>query len=175
MKIKYRSLFSLVAASMIVSVTNSAYGESTVSSNKTFFCQTDETMPITLAKASNGENIPIFNWNKEVFPPGTNLQAICTNVAEKLENYVAAENNLSSLRFKTAQMEHIPVICLTDTKKNCNLVLLNLDPAEEPIKTANLVLDSILNPQLQEKKEISSERGVQSTFYTVSLWDLLGF
>ena len=177
MKSQSWSLLSLLAASMIVSVTNPANGESTVSSQKTFFCQADETMPTTLAKASNGENIAIFNWNREVFPPGTDLEAICTNVSEKLENYVTSEDNLpnlSSLSFKTTQLDHIPAICVTDTEKNCNLVLLTLDPVEEPLETANLVLNSILNPQIQEQQAASSERGVQSTFYTVSLWDLLG-
>ncbi len=175
MKSQHWSLFSLLAASMIVSVMNPVYGESTASSKKTFFCQADATAPTTFAKASNGESIAIFNWNREVFPPGTNLQEICTNVSEKLENYVASENNLSSLSFKTAQMDHIPAICVTDAEKDCNLVLLTLAPAEEPIESANLVLDSILNPQLQEEKVTSSERGVQSTLYRVSLWELLGF
>ena len=173
MKIQHLSLFSLLATSMIVSLTNPAYGESTAASQKTFFCQADETMPTTLAKASNGENIPIFNWNREVFPAETNLQAICDRVSENLENYLVSENNLSFVRFTTTQMDHIPLICLTGAENNCNLVLLTLDPAEEPIEAANLVLDAILNPQLQNKKVISSERGVQSTSYTVSLWQLL--
>ena len=174
MKNQYWSLFSLFVTSMMVSVTNLAYAESTNPSEKTFFCQTDETMSTTLAKASNGENIPIFNWNQEVFPPGANLQAICDTVSDKLENYLASENNLSSLRFQTTRMDYIPAICVTDAEKNCNLLLLTLEPAEEPIQAANLVLDSILNPQLKEKKVTSNERGVQSNSYTVSLWDLLG-
>ncbi|MGK7895380.1 MAG: COP23 domain-containing protein [Xenococcus sp. (in: cyanobacteria)] len=160
---------------MIVSLTNPVYGQSTSSSEKTFFCQADETMPTTLAKASNGEDTLIFNWNKEVFPPESNVQEICDSVSEKLENYFTSKNNLSSLSFQTTQIGSIPAICLTDAEKNCNLVLLTLGLAEEPLETANLVLDSILNPQLQEKKAVSSQRGVQSTLYTVNLWDLLGF
>ena len=175
MKIQHLSLLSMLATSTIVSLTNPAYGESTNASEQTFFCQADETMPTTLAKASNGENIPIFNWNREVFPADTNLQAICDRVSENLENYLAAGNDLSSVSFKTTQMDYIPVICVTDAENNCDLVLLTLKPAEEPLEAANLVLDSILNPQLQPKKVASNERGVQSTSYTVSLWDLLGF
>ncbi len=175
MNIRHWSLFSLLATSMIVSVTNPAAAESTNSSEKTFFCQANGTMPTTLAKASNGEDITIFNWNQEVFPPGANLQAICDDVSEKLENYLVSENNLSSVGFKTARMDYIPAICLTDAEKNCNVVLLTLDPVEKPIEAANLVLDSILNPQLKREKVTSSDRGVQSNSYTVSLWDLLGF
>ncbi len=174
MKIQHWSLFPLLATSMIVSITHPADAESTNSSEKTFFCQANGTTPTTLAKASNGEDIPIFNWNKEVFPPGANLQAICDNVSEKLDNYLASEN-LSAVSFKTARMDYIPAICVTDAEKNCNLVLLTLDPVEEPIEAANLVLDSILNPQLKVKKALSSDRGVQSNLYTVSIWDLLGF
>ena len=174
MKIQRQSFFSLLAISIIVSVTNPVFGKSTDPSEKTFFCQAEENSLATLAKTSNGENISIFNWNREAFPFDTNLREICDTVSEKLEDYLASEDKLSSLGFKTTKIAHIPTICLTDTENNCNLVLLTLKPAEDPIKTANLVLDSILNPQLKGEKTKSIERGVQSTSYTVSLWDLLG-
>lgn len=174
MKIQHWSLFSLLATSIIVSFTNLAYGESAASLD--FFCQIDETMPKTLAKASNGETIAIFNWKKEVFPVGTDLQIICDTVSEQLEDYLVSENNLSSLTFTTVQINEIPVICVADAENKCGLGLLTLSfIAEEPIKAGNFVLNSVLNPQLEVTKTTSSVRGVQSTSYKVNIWDLLGF
>jgi|GEM_PF-6766567 len=174
MKIEYLSLLSLFATSMMVVIPDPAYGESAIASEKTFFCQDNVTVPTTLAKTTNGENVTIFNWHSEAFSPNANLQEICHEVSEKLENYLASEKDLSIGNFSTMQMDNIPAICLTNTDNDCNLVLFTLEPKTEAIASANLVLDSILNPQFKEQKVASSKRCIQSNTYNIKLWELLG-
>ena len=171
---KYLSLLSFFATSAIALGTSSAYSEALGSSEKTFFCQADATMPTTLAKTIDGENVTIFNWDSNVLSTNTNLQELCENVSEKLDNYLASENDLSVGNLSTTHMDNIPAICLSDVENSCDLVLFTLEPKTEAIAAANLVLDSILNPQLKEKKVASNKRCIQPKTYNVSLWTLLG-
>lgn len=173
MKIEYLSLLSSLATSLMVAVPNAAYGESAIASEKTFFCQDNATVPTTLAKTTNGENVTIFNWHSDAFSPNANLQEICHDVSEKLENYLASEQNLSFGNFTTTEMDNIPAICLSNAGNSCDLVLFTMEPKTEAIASANFVLDSILNPQLKEKKVASSERCIKSTTYKVGLGELL--
>ena len=175
MKINYLSSVSLLATTAIVLAATPAYSEGNLSSETTFFCQTNNNTPTTLAKTNTGQVLPIFHWHEEALPAKLNLQEICNDVSEKLENYLVTEGDLSAISFKSAKLDNIPAICLAGEQNDCNLLLLTLAPAEKPIKTANKVLASILDSKLQENKVISNERGVQSTAYQISFWELLGF
>lgn len=175
MKTIHLSLGSLLVAGIIAAVTTAAHGESNLlSSEKTFFCQTNNKISSTLAKTSDGEILPIFNWKQEALPSETDLQQTCNDVSQKLENYFVSHGDLSSLTFKPTQLENLPVICLAGENNECNFLLLALGPNEKPLNTANELLESILNPQLQANKKMSYERGVQSIYYSVDLWQLLG-
>ncbi|MEM9272044.1 MAG: COP23 domain-containing protein [Cyanobacteria bacterium P01_F01_bin.143] len=171
---KYLSLLSLLTTSAIALGTNPSYSEALGSSEKTFFCQADATTTTTLAKTIHGENVTIFNWDSEAFPTNTNLQELCENVSEKLDNYLTSENNLSLGNLSTTQMDNIPAICLSDAENSCDLVLFTLEPKTEAIAAANLVLDSILNPQLKQQKVTPNKRCIQPKTYSISLWTLLG-
>ena len=172
MNIKYIFLRSLLTAITVAWGITPVYGQS---SETTFFCQADEGIPTTIAKTQNGNLQPIFYWKSEALPEGTNPQQLCNNASQQLENYLASENDLSSVSFKSTKLDKIPVICATGKSNECNLVLLTLPPADNPVEAANVVLDSVLEPQLQAKRFISNERGVQSIYYKINLWQLLGF
>ncbi len=118
--------------------------------------------------------MPIFHWREEALPSEIDLQQTCNEVSRKLENYFVSHKDLSTVNFKPAQLENLPVICLAGENNECNLLLLALAPVEKPLKTANEVLESTLDPQLQINKKVSYERGVQSIYYPVNLWQLLG-
>jgi hypothetical protein len=169
-----KSLVSLLAISAIALAITPAFGESNLSSEKTFFCQTDGNIPKTIAKTGNGEILPIFHWKAEALPPQTDLQQTCNSVSEKLENYLVSQKDIPAVNFKSTKVDNIPAICLAGANNNCNLVLLTLLPVEKPIETANKVLESILDPQLQANKAVSNDRGIQSTAYSIDFWQLLG-
>ncbi|MGK7895301.1 MAG: COP23 domain-containing protein [Xenococcus sp. (in: cyanobacteria)] len=163
---------SLLASAIVIIGTTSASGQS---SETIFFCQTNEEIPTTVAQTKNGNLQPIFHWKSDALPEGTNPDQLCNTASQQLENYLASESDLSAVNFKSTKLDKIPVICATGETNDCNLVLLTLPPSEQPIETANLVLDSILEPQLQGNRLISNERGVQSIYYKINLWQLLGF
>ena len=157
---------------MVIIGVTSASGQS---SKTIFFCQTIEETPTTIAQTKNGNLQPIFHWKNEALPEGTNPEQLCNRASQQLENYLDSESDLSAVNFKSTKLDKIPVICATGESNDCNLVLLTLPPAEQPVEAANLVLDSILEPQLQSNRFISNERGVQSIYYKINLWQLLGF
>lgn len=172
MKTKY--LTSLLATTAIAFLATPVYGESNVSSEPTFFCQTSNEQSTTLAKTKNGEVLPVFHWHQATLPANINLQQTCDLVSEKLDDYLVANQSLSTASFKGAKLDNIPVICLAGANNECQLVLLTLAPAEKPVSTANEVLESILDPKLQTNRVVSRERGLQSTAYPISFWQLLG-
>ena len=172
MNIKVLFGCSLLTSIMVIIGAASASGQS---SKTTFFCQTNEETPTTIAQTKNGNLQPIFHWKSEALPEGTNPEQVCNTASLQLENYLASESDFSAINFKSTKLDKIPVICATGESNDCNLVLLTLPPAEQPIETANLVLDSILDPKLQGNRLISNERGVQSIYYKINLWQLLGF
>ena len=172
MNIQHLFLRSLLAAITVVLGMTPVYGES---SETTFFCQTNEGISSTIAKTNKGNLQPIFHWKSEALPEETNPEQLCNTASQQLENYLASESDLSSVNFKSTKLDRIPIICATGEGNDCNLVLLTLPPAQKPVDTANLVLDSILEPKLQVNRFISNERGVQSIYYKINLWQLLGF
>ncbi|ELS05534.1 hypothetical protein Xen7305DRAFT_00052800 [Xenococcus sp. PCC 7305] len=172
MNIQGLGLSSLLATAAVVLGATFVSGQS---SEATFFCQAQENIPTTIAKTKNGQLQPIFHWKNEALPEGTNPEQLCDTTSQQLENYLASEGDLSSVSFKSTKLDQIPVICVTAEDNDCNLVLLTLPPAREPVEAAGLVLDSILESQLQDKRFVSNERGVQSIYYRINLWQLLGF
>ena len=65
---------------------------------------------------------------------------------------MTGEDKLSPIGFKATNLENLPTVCLTENDNECQVVLFTLPPAEQPLQTANVVLDSILVPELQENK-----------------------
>ena len=175
MKLKHLSPLPLLTAIAIVVGTTAADGESTPSSSQNFFCQTNESTPITAVKTSTGEMQPIFHWKSEALPVNSNPEELCNAVSQQLENYVDSQDNLSTLGFKSTNIDNIPAICATGKENKCQAVLLSFSPVEQPAQTASLILDLILDPQLQANKMASRDRGVQSFSYQVNIWGLLGF
>ena len=175
MKIKHLSLLPFLTAIAVLIGATSANGESDLSSSaKTFVCETEGDTPTTLAKISNGETQPIFYWDNEALPADANPEQLCNSVAQQLENHLMIEDKLSPIGFKATNLENLPTICLTENNNACQKVLFTLAPAQKPLQTANSVLDSILAPELQENKIASRERGVQSYYYQIDIWSLLG-
>ncbi len=172
MNIQHLLWRSLLATITVAWAITPVFGQS---SEASFFCETDEGIPATIARAKNGNLQPIFNWKSEALPEEVNPEQICNTVSQKLENYLAYGSDLYSISFKSTKLDKIPVICATGNSNECNLVLLTLPPADNPVDAANIVLNSILDPQLQANKFISNERGVQSIYYKINLWQLLGF
>ena len=163
----------LITITAMVSI-NPVCSESSGSSKISFFCQSQEGIPTTIVKTENGNMQPIFYWRSEAFPTEVNAQQLCDRVSQQLESNLSSDSDLSFLGFKSTKLEKLPVICTTDNNNNCNLVLFTLPPTEKPVETGNFVLASILEPQLQNNKFISGDRGVQSIYYKVNLWQLLG-
>jgi len=161
----------LITITAMVSI-NPVYSESSKSSKVSFFCETESGIPTTIAKTENGNIQSVFYWRSEALPVESNAQELCDEVSQELNNNF--DSNLSTMGFKGTKLEKLPVICATDKNDDCNLVLLTFGPTEDPIETADFVLASILEPQLQSNKVVSKERGVQSIYYKVNLWELLG-
>lgn len=175
MKIKHLSLLPFLTTIAVVLAATYANGESDLSSSaKTFVCQADGDTPTTLAKISNGETKPIFYWQDEALPADTDPEQLCNSVSEQLETHLTGEDKLSPIGFKATNLENLPTVCLTENDNECQVVLFTLPPAEQPLQTANLVLDSILVPELQGNKIAARDRGVQSYYYQIDIWSLLG-
>ncbi len=168
-----KGLLSLAFLSTLAIAATSVSAEPNLASEKTIFCQLKNNTLTTLVKSSNNKVLPIFHWKEKALPVETDLQQMCDRVAEKLENYLASTANLSDVSFKSVKLENIPTICLSEDNNSCNLVLFTLAPDPEPVETANRVLELILDPKLKDNRIISSERGVQSTSYSISFWELL--
>lgn len=174
MKIKYLVGLPLLTAIAIFWGTTPVHSESKLPSEPTFFCQTNGDTPTTVAKTNNGAIKPIFHWKNAALPPDTNPEQLCSSVSQQLENYLLSQNDLSSMGFKSTNLDSIPIICATDRDNNCQTVLLSLSPVEKPVQTANSILNSTLDSQLQENKIASRDRGVQSHYYQVNFWQILG-
>ena len=174
MKIQNLSFNLLLAIATTAITTNPASSQSSEGSKISFSCQTEAGIPTTIVKTENGNIQPIFYWKSQALPTEANPEQLCESVSQQLENHLFSDSDLSSMGFKSTKLEKVPVICATDNNNDCSLVLFTLPPAENPVETANFVLASILEPQLQSNKFTSSDRGVQSIYYKVNLWELLG-
>ncbi len=174
MKIQNLCFNLLFAIATTVMATTPVFSQSYEDSKISFSCESEAGIPTTVVKTENGNKQPIFYWKSEALPTEANPEQLCESVSQQLENNLVSDSDLSAMGFKSTKLEEIPVICATDDNNNCNLVLFTLPPTENPIEAANFILASILEPQLQSNKFISSDRGVQSIYYKVNLWQLLG-
>lgn len=167
----FKCLSPIFAVSAIAIGATSAWSESTVTQEQKIFCESNNGTPTTVAMVQ-GETKPIFHWRADVLPASANPQELCQNVSTKLAAYPAQEKQLS---FGSHDQGGIPAICAEATPGKCNLVLFTLAPAENPIEEGNRVLKGILDSDLEQNKQISNARGVQSISYPVTFWQLLGF
>ncbi len=177
MKSKYLSpLLTIIAISLgIFSVKAIVEKIPTVASEAVFSCQSNEGSVNTVAKTNDGLWQPIFYWNNDPEITFSNPQQLCNSVSQKLNNYLAEGNDLSSVTFKAQEQMGLPAICVAEQYQQCSLLLFTLKPSSKPYDYANRALASILNQDLQETPIKSQTRGVQSIAYEVNFWQLLGW
>ncbi|GAB4229964.1 MAG: hypothetical protein Kow0049_11660 [Stanieria sp.] len=166
-----KNLSPILAVGAIALGATTAFGESTQSSNPAIFCQVNNGTPTTVANVQ-GETKSIFHWRSEVLPKSQNAQQLCERVSAKLDNYSSLNN--SSLGFGGQDQGGLPTICAEESPGECSLVLFTLAPTDNALDESERVLAGILDPELAKDKQVASARGIQSTFYPVSFWDLLG-
>lgn len=176
MKTKYISAL-LVTGALAVG-TSPAMADSSDAPQLNFSCQVTEGIPKTMVQpVGSQEKLPIFHWNEEALSmkSSSSPQQLCKSVSAKLEDYSAQGYDLSQISFIGTEQAGLPVICAnTVGGPECNKVLLTLGAAEQPAIVADDVVTAILDQRLQRDKEVYQDRGVQSTSYQVSFWQLLG-
>lgn len=172
-----RHLSILLATSTLAVGVTPTLAETSESSELNFVCEINNGVPTTTARATDSDRaLDIFHWKQEELPSDSaNARLLCDSVATKLEDYSSQGHDLSQINFKSDEQGGLPAICATGVDDMCT-VLFTLAPTDRPIDTANEVLTSILNKDLQAEqlKTESNDRGVQSFSYKVSLLDLLG-
>lgn len=179
MSLKYIS--SLATLGVMVIATTPAIAESEVSNSANFACINEDGTSVTVSQ-TNGNSQPIFHWQGSLLESsGANARELCNDVALRLNEYVAEKYTGSAadsqiLSFRADQQLGLPTICATnDPEIGCEAVLFTLSPTEKPVQTANNLLTDILDKDLQSNKldSQSSERGVQSISYSISILDLI--
>ena len=155
-------------------------GKSAVASDAMFHCQSNQAAFSTVAKTSSGAEQPIFHWKLDPATTSNTPEELCNSVTQKLNEYISAGNDLSSLTFKASTvfnddeaMTSSPAVCVEGEGDPCKLPLFTLNPSDN-LNAAGDALDLILDPALQSSAVKSQDRGFQSTSYKVNFWDLLG-
>mgnify|MGYP001554400651 CR=1 FL=1 len=176
MKTKYIS--ALLVTGAIAIGTSPAMADSSDTPELNFSCQVTEGTPTTVVQSiGSEEKLPIFHWKKDalLLKSSASPQELCNSVSAKLEDYSAQGYDLSQISFVGTEQAGLPVICAnTAGGPECNKVLLTLAATEQPAIVADDVVTAILDQSLQKDKEVYQDRGVQSTSYQVSFWQLLG-
>lgn len=179
---KSQYLLSLSTAATLASGMILVWEKPSTASDATFYCQSNQETPATVAKTSSGAEQAIFHWNLDAETVSAVPKELCTSVTQKLNDYMLAGNDLSSLTFQASRIfpedpaiSSLPAICVADENGACGLSLFTLAPSNNPA-IANVTLDSILDPALQSARvePKTRDRGFQSTSYEVNFWDLLG-
>ena len=173
MKNKYLS--SLLTTAALALGMTLVGGVPTVASDPVFSCQLNEGSLTTVATTNDGARQPVFHWNQDQVTTLANPQQLCDSVSQKLNNYLADGNDLSSVTFKAQEQMGLPAVCIAEQDNQCSLLLFTLEPSSRPRIFANNTLASILDPNLQTNPIKSQDRGVQSTAYKVNFWQLLGW
>ena len=171
----------LISASFFIGTISIAIADlPATASEATFYCQSNGEIPTTVIKSDSGTEQSIFNWKLEPEKVSATPEELCNSVTQKLNNYVSAGNDLSSLTFRGSTVSNndedlssLPAVCISGSEAPCKLPLFTLKPSEDPSVASN-VLNSILDPALQKTAVQSGDRGFQSTSYEVDFWDLLG-
>ena len=180
MSLKYIS--SLATLGVMVTAAAPAIAESGVSHSSNFACISENGTSVTVSQA-NGDPKPIFHWQGTVLESlDADATELCNDAAMRLNEYVAekyaveTDSSAQILSFRADQQLGLPTICATnDPEAGCEAVLFTLSPTEKPVQTANDLLTDILDKSLQGNKlnSQSSERGVQSISYSITIMDLI--
>ncbi len=180
MSLKYIS--SLATLGVMAIAASSVMAESDVSNSGKFACINENGASVTVSQI-HGESKPVFHWQGNLLESsGVNATELCNDVAIRLNEYVAANytadnaNSAQTLSFRADQQLGLPTICATDNPTgSCQAILFTLSPTDKPVQTANNLLTEILDKDLQSNKigSQSSERGVQSISYSISILDLI--
>ena len=171
---KNKALSSLLTTAALAFGLTLVVGVPAEASDPIFSCQSKEGSLTTVATSNDGEGKPVFHWSREQVNTLANSQQLCDSVSQKLNNYVAEGNNLSSVTFKAQEQMGLPAICVAEQYQQCSLLLFTLKPSPKPHLAANNALASILDQDLQTSPIKFQDRGVQSTAYKVNFWQLLG-
>lgn len=150
-------------------------GIPTAASEAVFSCELDQGNLTTVATNKDLVQQPVFHWNRAQEATVVNPQQLCNSVSQKLNNYIAQGNSLSSVTFRAKSQMDLPAVCVAESDKSCSLLLFTLAPNPKPEQFANSILTAILDDNLQTSPVKSQDRGVQSIAYEVNFWQLLGF
>ncbi len=173
-EMKNKALSSLLTTAALALGLTLVGGVPAEASDPIFSCQSNKGLLTTVAKNNDGIGKPVFHWNREQVDTLANSQQLCDSVSQKLNNYVAEGNNLSSVTFKAQEQMGLPAICVAEQYQQCSLLLFTLKPSAKPHLAANNALALILDQDLQTSPIKFQDRGVQSTAYKVNFWQLLG-
>ncbi|MDJ0596274.1 MAG: COP23 domain-containing protein [Pleurocapsa sp. MO_226.B13] len=168
---KGRYLSSLLTTATLAFGMTLVVGVAAKAVDPVFSCQLNEDSLTTVVTTNDGLSQPVFHWNRAGV---NNQQQLCDSVSQKLNNYLAEGNNLSSVTFKPHESMGLPAVCLTEKDQECSLLLFTLEPSSSPLILANHTLSSILDEDLQTSPIRYQERGVQRTAYKVDFWQLMG-
>ena len=176
---KSPSLLLSTSATVLIGAIAIAHRPAAASEAK-FYCQSNAEVPSTVIKSDSGTEQSLFNWKLDPEKVSATPEELCNSVTQKLNDYVSAGNDLSSLTFRGStvfnddgDMTSLPAVCISSSEEPCKLPLFTLKPSANPSVASN-VLNSILDPALQKTAVQSGDRGFQSTSYEVNFWDLLG-
>lgn len=176
MNTKYLS--ALLVTGAITLGTSPAMADSSDAPQLNFSCQLIEGVPTTVAQPIGTEDSQaIFHWKNEALSlkSSSTPKQMCDSVAAKLEDYSAQGYDLSKMSFVGTEQATLPAICANAAgTPGCSKVLLTLDSADNPARVADDLVSTILDPNLQQKKVVRNDRGIQSTSYQVNFWQLLG-
>ena len=180
MSLKYIS--SLATLGVMAIAATPAMAEPGVSNSANFACIIENGTSVTVSQI-NGNSKPIFHWQGEILESlEVNATELCNTAAIRLNEYVAenytaeSANSSQILSFRADQQVGLPSICATNNPTgDCEAVLFTLAPTDNPVQTASNLLTDILDKDLQSNKAglQSSERGVQSISYSISILDLI--
>jgi hypothetical protein len=147
-----KNLIAILASSALALSISPVFGKSNTPSQVTFTCEDNQGIPITVAKNNEGKTQPIFHWKQEAFKGSTiPTPKLCDRIAKKFNRLSAQSPDLSLFEIKPSEQAGVPAICLSDRAVSCNSVLFTLDrTAEEPFKTADRVLNAILDTEILE-------------------------
>ncbi len=168
----FKYLSSLLATSVLAVTAVPAWAEAELSLDLSFSCQVQNEVPVTLVQAQ-GNQQPIFHWNNNNLPESIDSELACNEVAQRLDYHAARGYDMTNLSFIGSQQGGLPAICATQDSRDCSILLLTLAPTEKPQESARLLLSSIIDKDLSANKIELNDRGLQSTVYPVSIFQLI--
>lgn len=173
---KTKNLSALLITGAISLGAAPAMAESSNAPQLSFACQMTDGVPTTVAQNEQGQTKTVFSWKEDAlaYKTPSTPKELCDKVTAKLDAY-SADYDFSKVTFVGTQELGLPVICAATERNECSKVLFTLTASNQPAIEADTVVTAILSPELQGKKTIYNDRGVQSTSYEVNFWDLFRF